>query len=459
MQTVAINSAREFELEEDRGYIHVMKYMGSKRELLSDIRAAVQTLLPDGGGVLDLFAGTCSVGACLKDDYSVASNDIQAYSRIIADALITSGNQVIEKNSGKSLAALEVIFQKHLRKLERLFPETLKASNAFVTLSQDSWTSDLHERYLDFFRSFPSPLNEFTTPSAELVELKNLFLERSATAGRQPSFDQIFIPVVPSPAPYCQTAFLFPETYFSFSQCLQIDSLRYAIDQHFGANPMEHAIALTALIYAHSYCSSGTGHFAMFRDLDDLDSVKDVFLYRKRSVWDYFSRKFGELVAFHRHTSGLRHSSHSLSFEDILGQSQVMERVDLIYADPPYSFVHYSRFYHATESLVRYDYMMPKFKGRYRTDRHQSPFCQVAHVKGAFEDLFRLSASHLKHVLLSYSDTGMIPLEQILSIAAGNGYECSVREVDYKHSTMGRKGHKANSIKEYLVLARFAPVV
>jgi hypothetical protein len=52
----------------------------------------------------------------------------------------------------------------------------------------------------------------------------------------------------------------------------------------------------------------------------------------------------------------------------------------------------------------------------------------------------------------------MIPLQEILSIAGGYGFDCSVREVDYNHSTLGRKGHKANLIKEYLVLARFVSV-
>lgn len=61
-------------------------------------------------------------------------------------------------------------------------------------------------------------------------------------------------------------------------------------------------------------------------------------------------------------------------------------------------------------------------------------------------------------LILSYSNTGMISLEQILTIARdklGEGYEVLYHEVDYKHSTMGRKDDKSKDVKEYLVIGRY----
>jgi adenine-specific DNA-methyltransferase len=250
--------------------------------------------------------------------------------------------------------------------------------------------------------------------------------------------------------PYLQTTFLFAETYFSFRQCIDIDSLRYAIDKTF-EDQIEKNIALSALIYAHSYCSSGTGHFAMFRDLKDVKSINDVFLYRDRDVWAYFEKKFLEIIEFHQYYPKRKHLSLSMDFKDLLSEKSVSKKYKLIYADPPYSFVHYSRFYHATESLVRYDYMMPEFKGRYRSDRHQSPFCQGQNVKTAFYDLIKSAAENDKILLLSYADTGMISLEDIAGLIKNNGSTFKTKQVDYDHSTMGREGHKSNQIKELLI--------
>ena len=85
------------------------------------------------------------------------------------------------------------------------------------------------------------------------------------------------------------------------------------------------------------------------------------------------------------------YEAYNMDYSVLLKNREIAQNYKLIYADPPYSSVHYSRFYHAIESLVKYDYDIPTFKGRYRSDRHQSPFCQKQNVKGAFELLFRLA--------------------------------------------------------------------
>ena len=92
---------------------------------------------------------------------------------------------------------------------------------------------------------------------------------------------------------------------------------------------------MTALIYAHSYCSSGTGHFAQFRDLKDVKSVNDTFLYRDRSAWDYFEKKFKEILDFHKYYSKRKHTSTNMDFREILENKRLMDKVDVIYADPP----------------------------------------------------------------------------------------------------------------------------
>ncbi|UYL09435.1 DNA adenine methylase [Bdellovibrio sp. SKB1291214] len=436
MDIQTINSERRIELRTDEKYLHVMKYMGSKRELLPDIKSEVDSILKGQGGVLDLFAGTGSVGLYLQDSYSIVSNDIQSYSRVICEALIGAFSPSEIEEFKEKLIPLRKKFELHRWDLSTLLGPSLKESNRFVQIPKRGWTEELRHEYLKFFATFPNPTNGFKTPSADLENLWRLYQERSTNQKQYP---------------YVQTTLLFAEAYFSLQQAIDIDSLRYAIQEVFHLDSRGYHIAMTALLYAHSYCSSGTGHFATYRDLKTLYSITDVFLYRDRVVYDYFLKKLIEIFDYLGASKGNKGMSLAIDYRDVLASDELAAKYDLIYADPPYSFVHYSRFYHATESLVKYDYQLPQYKGRYRTDRHQSPFCQGMTVQSAFEEIFKWGALRGKAVLLSYSNTGMISQEAIIKTAQKYGYRNEVKEVHYEHSTLGREGHKSNQIKELLI--------
>jgi adenine-specific DNA-methyltransferase len=67
----------------------MIKYIGSKRALLTQIATAVRAGLPDGGVVCDLFSGSARVGHALKrDGFQVWSNDHNAYAHVLATAYV-----------------------------------------------------------------------------------------------------------------------------------------------------------------------------------------------------------------------------------------------------------------------------------------------------------------------------------------------------------------------------------
>ena len=439
-QSETINAKRRVELRKDGKYLHIMKYMGSKRELLPDILEAIKKLITPRKTVLDIFAGTGSVGAYLKNDYTIYSNDIQKYSKVIADALICSNSIESFPNLVTCLRDLKGYYGKNLKKLNEILSTTIEESKSFVAIEKGFWNELKRKEYIRFFESFPSALNKFKTKNKELIKLKDMYFKNNESS----NFNSF---------PYCQTVLLFSETYFSIQQAVEIDSLRYAVDKVFD-DEIPKNIALSALIYAHSYCSSGTGHFAMFRDLKDITAVEDTFLYRKRSVWSLFKSKLNEIVNYYNFDQSFEHKTFTMDYKELLDNKKIIKNVDVIYADPPYSFVHYSRFYHATESLVKYDYDIPEFKGRYRTDRHQSPFCQKKNVEAAFDYLIEKANEFTIDIILSYSDTGMISLENIIKLLNKRSYKIKLQEIDYDHSTMGRSGHKKNQIKEYLIICK-----
>ena len=232
-------------------------------------------------------------------------------------------------------------------------------------------------------------------------------------------------------------------TYWSFDQCIWIDSIRAVAEQYQG-KPEYYAI-LSSLIYAMSYASQSTGHYAQFRDAT-AENMNDIMMYRKKEIWQNFEKKFQDITQ--NINDGTRDFKvTTLNYIDCL---RVINRESIVYADPPYQSVHYSRFYHALETLIKYDYPKVHYKGRYRDDRHQSPFCKKTTVKKAFSTLFEAVENKKSHLVLSYSDTGMINLEEIQKLGKQylKNYSSYVLEKDHIHSIMVRSDIRNQEVKE-----------
>ena len=105
-------------------------------------------------------------------------------------------------------------------------------------------------------------------------------------------------------------------------------------------------------MFAMSYNSQSTGHYAQYRDATNDSSKDDILIYRQREILPYFKNKFDQLKSF----LGRNPHEHRVTSMDYVACLEAIEENSLVYADPPYAFVHYSRFYHALETLVRYDY-------------------------------------------------------------------------------------------------------
>jgi adenine-specific DNA methylase len=127
--------------------------------------------------------------------------------------------------------------------------------------------------------------------------------------------------------------------------------------------------------------------------------------------------------------SHARHTVIRADFRDAL--ADLPDAVAAIYADPPYTRDHYSRFYHVLETISLGDeprISTVKIGGRttlsralYRLERHQSPFCVKTQVEGAFNDLFAASAQRGVPIIVSYSPysagTAARPLTRVIGTA------------------------------------------
>lgn len=381
---------------------HIIKYMGSKRKLLGYLGHTINEIY-EGEDICDLFAGTSVLSASLGHNVTMHSNDIQRYSAILSKTYI--GNYNWSKFEGL-IDEVIAIAQRHVDNVKERYPE------------------------LNFEYNSELDLNEFNAIEHQQQELIYLDFEDVE--------HHLFIKN-------------YSGTYWSFEQCLWIDALRIAAEEY-SDTPVYNPI-LSSLMFAMAYNAQSTGHYAQYRDANNVASMKDIIIYRKKEVVPYFEKKLEELVEW----TGPNEFNHTISSLDYRECLDVIPKGTLVYADPPYAFVHYSRFYHTLETLIMYDYPEVLYKGRYRTDRHQSPFCKRTEVAIAFEIMFQKIKEKNSKLVLSYSNTGMISLEKIMHIAqttfAGE-YIVHSKAIDYIHSTMGRSEDKYREVKEYLIIAK-----
>ena len=378
---------------------HLMKYMGSKRELLDFIISSINDLDIESNWFCDLFSGTSVVGCSLKDEYNVQINDIQIYTSIFANTYLPNINKLINSTE-----------------LEKIKDRVL------------FYVDEFYRKHPDLIFDYNSIDNYEKLTKLE-IQQQNLIYSNFEIGFH------LFVKY-------------YSGTYWSYTQCVWIDSIRAVAEEYKGKS--DYYIILSSLIYAMSYTSQSTGHFAQFRDVTE-SNMHDIMLYRIRDIWTYFEKKFLEILNMVDVEATNRYTITTLDYLDCL---RLIERNTIVYADPPYSSVHYSRFYHAIETLIRYDYPNVKYKGRYREDRHQSPFGKKTEVKNAFGKLFKGVKNKNSHLILSYSDNGMITQDEIMEIGnsiMGNQYKGDIQVKEYIHSKMGRSDIHSMGVNELII--------
>ena len=379
--------------------------MGSKSKIMDFVLSGLNDVYA-GGSVCDLFGGSASLAGAIGHQAPIHSNDIQNYTAVLARAYLVSRWGEATPTSALLLERAKAIVDETRKELDCLYDYTLPMA-------------------LDVFQ--------------EAEQRQQALIQRDFSR------------------PWHLFQKYYSGTWWSAEQALWIDAIREVLDAY-QADPC-YDVMLASLMFAMAYASQGTGHYAQYRDANTESSMRDIAIYRRRSIADLFAKKYDAVSSsLPRQENEFQHAVTTMDFRACLKDFHG----GTVYADPPYAFVHYSRFYHALETIVLYDYPAIQersgsvVKGRYRSDRHQSPFCIRSQVEGAFKDLFygvRVSNSNL---VLSYSNTGMISLDALGRLAADEfeGRSVEVVSTDYKHMTLGRQFDRHRNVEECLILVR-----
>lgn len=234
----------------------------------------------------------------------------------------------------------------------------------------------------------------------------------------------------------------YSDTYFSETQCLDIDSIRYAIEQIQNENKKN--LYLTVLMSVMCKVESTTGHFAQYMPKDH----KRVIPLRNMNVWDEFLEKCTDFKTIIN--NNMQNKSFNLDYKELIKLDEI-RNVETFYLDSPYSGEQYSRFYHILETIVKYDNPIVSYKAKYRNDRFMSGFCYKSKVSNEFENIIKFCKQNNSNLVISYSNKGVIDCEKLEDLCRKYYENVDIKTYDYKHSTQG-KGN--NELLEYLFILR-----
>jgi adenine-specific DNA-methyltransferase len=231
----------------------------------------------------------------------------------------------------------------------------------------------------------------------------------------------------------------YKDTYFSKEQCLDIDSIRYAIELCNNRN-LKH-LYLSALMGAMCKIQSTPGHFAQFMPKNHYRILE----LRKLNLWYEFLKKCNDYRFIVFTDKNNRCFCEDYNF---LLKKDLVKNVDTIYLDSPYNQEQYSRFYHILETVCKYDSPKLSYKARYRDDRFKSKFCYKKTVKYEFKNIIDYCLKNTINLVISYSNKGVLNINELILLCNDKFKNVYLKENAYKHSTQGKGNTK---IKEYTI--------
>ncbi len=317
--------------------------MGSKRVLLREgLGESILNQARNCARVVDLFCGAASVSwfAASKTDKPVLSCDLQEYATTLAGSVVQRTKPV------------------DARLVDKLW---LSAAGDFRS-SLEGWDEALSLDQADL-STYNWRENAQKLCASEATSKSSLILR------------------------------CYGGHYFSPTQALTLDAMLQVLPD----DKLISKICLAATIIAAGDCAASPGHTAQpFK----ATSTAESYL---RNAWlrdpFYYARKALVLICpLHAEKRGVVHKRDANTVAEDLKPS------DLVFIDPPYSSVQYSRFYHVLETIARKSCSFVSGIGRYPpiTERPNSYYCKKSSSLTAITELLKTLSGNGCRVILTY---------------------------------------------------------
>lgn len=405
----------------------IINYQGSKAGLLAFIADHIANYIEEGDGVLDLFSGSGAVTHMLRTKYRVLANDAELFASIIAASVLELPESL---DPGACFGAFRGHFDLQYAALEKTFSGPA-AEEVRLIAGEDS--AGLERLYAALPNVWNARDPGITPEALRQQDGYNLFCNYYAGS------------------------------YFGLAQAMEIDAAVYAIRQ---MDPALQPVLYSCLFFAmKETVFSKDGHMA--QPLSMAKYPARHIRQRKKNLLPYFRKKLAEYGEFEPPRSR-ENQVFNLDFARLLEEETLPGKVSLIYADPPYTDMQYSRYYHLLNIAARYDYpaltatAAGYTKGLYTQGRNQSALSQKGEAKKQLRMLFgycaengvklALSFAYPQNTLRQATDRYTVTIEELVHMAkeAFGHDKIEVKSMDYKHSN--NRNSAAKNVIEYLIL-------
>lgn len=426
-----------------------LNYLGSKLRLLDFIEDKVLDVTPNGAGICDLFAGSGCVSRKLSKSHPVVACDIQGYSKVIGNALLKKFDVTDEEINH----FFEIVNTDNARRLKEIFTPLIGLEQAAIEdKNLEVLTCILEHGSLEVFN-----IEHDVSCLSDQLDAVSCRLKAEGLNDVRSLISRYYGGV-----------------YFSYKQAVDIDIILEGIEKFVADEKRD--LFLAALLSTASDVVDTVGkHFAQPIKARDSKGKIKVTVYNKAVkdktidvpvLYRGWLLKYKNLLK-----TDFQHTTLQGDYEQCL--QMLPDNVKTVYADPPYTRDHYSRYYHVLETLTLRD--TPKISkvtihgvthvsnGIYREDRHQSPFCIKSKAPSAFRRMFELISSSGRNLLLSYSPYDetkkshprVVTMQQIVSFA--KAYFENVEIVSagsFKHNKLNSTEHflEASDEAELLII-------
>ena len=341
-------------------------YLGNKSSILDFIENGINEYLYEGDTVLDLFAGSGVVSNKLSNKYNIIANDSEPYSATICSALLNSPSLTyseIQDLKKQLLSEKEyLIQQEHAR---------------FAIIQEKKFVHD-----------------------EEIIDLNTLYQEHETVW----SSKKITPTLLREKNQYNLFFRYYGGSYFGLEQAIEIDSIIKTIKSV--DSKYNDLLYSKLFLTINNVVFSRDGHMA--QPLDLLKNAQRALTDRKKIVIDIFVNYLNQATDSNSDTI-YKNQIYNKSFEELLKKDNILSKIDLVYADPPYTDMQYSRYYHILNVAVNYNY--PELtknrngytKGLYTEGRFQSSLSQRSRAEEDLKFLMQKCKDSKINLALSYT--------------------------------------------------------
>jgi adenine-specific DNA methylase len=372
-------------------------YLGSKLRILDFIEDTIDSIDPCQGRVCDLFSGSGTVSRHLGFKRSVTAVDIQEYSRVLCSAVLKTPNIKFSGDEFVKRVETSNTYQTIIEVFSPILEYEVSATNSATLGEVDELYKIVEEGSL--YIAAENPKSDSQLSIALNKTIANL-TENNLSTSKKTMVTQYF-----------------GGLYFSYEQATWIDAtLECVFSETFDGSPTRDVL-MAATIGAISDIVNTVGkQFAQPMRVYNADGSHKRNLLRKiltdRSL--SFKASLINWINTYIELSPTPFSNHEVLRMDYCDALKSLQNKDVsvVYADPPYTRYHYSRYYHVLETICLRD--MPRVsttfpndkqlsRALYRVGRHQSPFCIKSRAGEAFVELFAGVSKLGVPLVLSYS--------------------------------------------------------